>query len=185
MKTVWRMKDTSDKAKGKPKSAQGSGEDSDKEEVKTPKKKKQKEATLDEVVRLLKEQGGKLKEQGGKLKALEQGGKKYGDKKKKKGVCFLFRDKGSCKFGEKCGFEHVKEDSEEKPRRGRLPDPPEDACATLKRTGKCGDKHCAAKHGKWNKSGQPCRREENGECCKFLFLERGCDFDHSKIKNGE
>ena len=186
LKTVWRMKDTSDKAKGKLKPAQGSGEDSDKEEVKTPKKKKQKEATLDDVVKLLKEQGGKLKEQGGKLKAaLEQGGKKFGDKKKKKGVCFLFRDKGSCKFGEKCGFEHVKEDSEEKPRRGKLPDPPEDACATLKRTGKCGDKHCAAKHGKWNKSGKPCRREENGECCNFLFLERGCDFDHSKIKNGE
>ena len=189
LKTVWRMKDTSGEAKGKLKSAQESGEDSEAEEVKTPKKRKQKgkDATLEDVVRMLKEQGGKLR-------ALEQGGKKQGDKKtpysrsddkkKKKGLCFLFRDKGSCKFGEKCSFEHVKEDGEEKPR-GRLPDPPEDACATLRKTGKCGDKNCAAKHGKWNKSGRPCRREENGECCKFLFLERGCDFDHVKIKNGE
>ena len=187
MKTVWRMKDAAGK-KAKPKSAQESSEDSDAEEVKAPQRKKQKgsPATLEEVVRMLKEQKGKLK-------ALEQGGKKSGDKKSpysrfddrkpQKKVCFLFKGKGTCKFGDKCSFEHVKED-EEKPRKGKLPDPPEDVCATLKRTGKCGDKHCAAKHGKWNKeSRRQCRREENGECCKFLFLERGCDFEHTEIKN--
>ena len=196
MKTVWRMKDTAGKAKAKPKSAHESSEDSEAEEMKAPQKRKQKgkespkEATLEEVVRMLKEQKGKLK-------ALEQGGKKSGDRKspynrsddrkpKKKGTCFLFKGEGTCKFGDKCHFEHVKEDEEKKPRKGKLPDPPEDACATLKRTGKCGDRHCAAKHGKWNKdSRRQCKKEEDGECCKFLFLDRGCDFNHTEIKNEE
>jgi hypothetical protein len=184
------MKDTASKAKAKPKSAHESSEDSEAEEVKAPQKKKQKEATLEEVVRMLKEQKGKLK-------ALEQGGKKSGDRKspnsrsddrkpKKKGTCFLFKGEGTCKFGDKCHFEHVKEDEEKKPRKGKLPDPPEDACATLKRTGKCGDRNCAAKHGKWNKeSRRQCKKEEDGECCKFLFLDRGCDFNHTEIKNEE
>ena len=60
-----------------------------------------------------------LKEQKGKLKALEQGGKKGGDKKSpysrfddrkpQKKVCFLFKGKGTCKFGDKCRFTRQKD----------------------------------------------------------------------------
>ena len=184
LKTVWKMKEQTDKPKAKKPAAES--DDSGAEEVSTPKPKKRKgppEDPMKEVVRLLKEQSGKIKEQGGKIQKLMSEGKPI---PKGKRVCFAFQ-KGKCKNGDKCSFEHsgAQGGNGVKKNNSKLPDPPADACANLRAGGTCEDLGCREKHGKWDKnSDRACRREEAGEICKFLFIERGCDFNHKKIKNG-
>ena len=201
LKTVWKLKEKAE-AKMKTKKEEGSEDEESEAEVTDAKKRKgskrkTEEDTMKTVVKMLKEQEGRFKRMYGK------NGKAPTDDKeddKRKGICFGFKEKGRCTFGDRCRFSHAERDKkdarrqgvpgrqgrapEEEKGKGRLPDPPSEACEKLKKTGKCEDDQCGARHGKWNKTtDRTCNYEKEGKCCKFLFTSDGCTFLHEKIKN--
>lgn len=206
LKTVWKLKE---KAEAKVKTKKDEGSENEESESETTDAKKRKgskrkteEDTMKTVVKMLKEQEGRFKKMyEGKGRASAQDDRDNREDDKKKGICFGFKDKGKCTFGDRCRFSHDEQDKKDARRqggsgrqgktpgegkgKGRLPDPPAEACGKLKRSGECEDESCGGKHGKWNKDTErQCNFEKEGKCCKFLFTAEGCSFLHKKIKNG-
>ena len=97
--------------------------------------------------------------------------------------CFSFLE-GYCRKGDQCTFAHNKSinmlatGSNNRPQRPMQAQTPRD-CASMKRGGVCGDRHCQDYHGKFDeRSKLVCKNFQEGRPCHHLWTQAGCGYSH-------
>ena len=67
----------------------------------------------------------------------------------------------------------------------RIPAPtPQDACSNIRNTGRCEQRGCRGRHGRYNAStNKQCKAEQLGKPCSYLYMQGGCTMAHYHIKN--